>query len=72
MLSNKTPVSELTVEELLALIRQAVRDELALHDQRTALNQRILLELEPLSVGAWPEGLKLLSRDEYYDNESVG
>jgi hypothetical protein len=69
MLNAQTRVSELTVAELQALIRDALRTELHEQAESAQHRQAALLELEPLSVGGWPEGLKLLSREEYYDDE---
>jgi hypothetical protein len=59
-------VSDLTVEQLRALIRSVVREELHQAREPEGFDQRKLLQLEPLHVGRWPEGLQLLSRDEYY------
>jgi hypothetical protein len=69
MLNNQTRVSDLTVEELVALIRELLREELSSKEAPTPRHQAKLLGLDPLHVGAWPEGLKLLSREEYYDDE---
>jgi hypothetical protein len=69
MLSNQTRISDLTVEELLSLIRGALREELRQQPVVAPRRQAALLELEPLHVGGWPEGLKLLSREDYYDDE---
>jgi hypothetical protein len=65
MLENNTRVADLTVTELLELIRRALREELQ-HEYQP-INQMALLELQPLHVGQWPKGLKLLSREEFYD-----
>lgn len=69
MLSNQSPVSDLTVAQLTDLIRQLLREEL--HPQRSlgSSPQAGLLTLAPLHVGGWPDSLKLLSREEYYDDE---
>jgi hypothetical protein len=32
-------------------------------------NQWGILDIPPLSVGEWPEGLKLISREEYYGDD---
>lgn len=69
MLTNQTRISDLTVEELLNLIRGALREELRQQPVAVPRRQAALLELEPLRVGGWPEGLKLLSREEFYDDE---
>ena len=62
-------VSDLTVEQLRALIRGVVREELRQAQELATPDQRALLQLEPLRVGRWPDGLQLLSREEYYDDE---
>lgn len=66
-----TKITDLTVEELLVLIRTAVREVLAEEQTRyTAQHSQFgLLDIPPLSVGSWPEGLKLLSREEYYNDD---
>jgi hypothetical protein len=69
MLTNQTRIADLTVEELLNLIRGALREELRQQPVAAPRRQAALLELEPLQVGGWPEGLKLLSREEFYDDE---
>lgn len=69
MLNSHTRVADLTIEELLALIRSALREELKQEHQIQPTTQAALLELQPLHVGQWPTGLKLLSREEFYDNE---
>ena len=65
MLTNQTRVADLTVEEFLNLIREALREELRQQPVVAPRRQAALLELEPLHVGGWPEGLQLLSREEY-------
>lgn len=69
MTQANTRASELTVEELLLLIRSALREELKEIQQLPPHNQLALLELEPLHVGAWVETGKWISREEYYDDE---
>jgi hypothetical protein len=69
MLTSQTRLSDLTIDELLMLIRRAIREELHAQPRLTSHEQAALLDLEPLSVGSWPEGLKLLSREEFYDDE---
>lgn len=65
MINRDTRISDLTVEDLLILIREAVREELNQREGVSTDGQAALLDLEPLHVGPWPEGLKLLSREEY-------
>jgi hypothetical protein len=69
MLTNQTRIADLTVEELLTLIRGALREELDRHQVIAPRRQEALLDLEPLRVGGWSEGLNLLSREEFYDDE---
>ena len=64
-----TRITDQTVEQLLQLIRGAIREELRNQNSPVPHSQAALLELEPLHVGAWPEGLTLLSREDYYDDE---
>ena len=70
---NSTQVSDLTVEELFNLIRAAVREALEEKAQIAAHappDQRGILDIPPLSVGSWPEGLRLISREEYYEDDA--
>lgn len=68
---NAPKVTDLTVEALQILIRNTVREvikeELASQNEISP-TQHSLLDIPPLSVGEWPEGLQLLSREEYYDD----
>ncbi len=66
---NTTKIADLTVDELTVLIRNVVREALEEHDQAKLIDQRAILDIPPLSVGPWPEGLKLLSREEYYGDD---
>jgi len=72
---NATEVAERIVEEIVArlrvelrpLVREAVAEALQAAPQPEPM--RISpLDLPTLSVGPWPEGLQLLSREEYYDD----
>ena len=65
MLTNQTRITDLTVEELMNLIRGALREELRQQPVAAPRCQAALLELEPLYVGGWSAGLKLLSREDY-------
>jgi hypothetical protein len=69
MLDNHTRVADLTVAELLELIRRVLREELQHEPPAQPNSQAELLKLEPLHVGPWPKGLKLLGREEFYDDE---
>lgn len=64
-----TRASDLTVEELLNLIRSAIREAFKEKQETPPPSQLALLELEPLHVGGWAETGKLISREEYYDDE---
>ncbi|MBN1284251.1 MAG: hypothetical protein JXB47_02530 [Anaerolineae bacterium] len=76
-MSDTTRVADLTVEELLTLlraqmqdlIREAVRE--ALKETLPAsdkLEQRPPLDLPVFDVGPWPEGLTLSREDMYGDD----
>ena len=68
-----TRVSELTVEELMDLlkremqdvVRAAVRDALS-EPQSVRDDQFDVLDIPSPDVGEWPADLKLLSREEMY------
>jgi len=66
MPDDQARVAELTVEELVALIRRILREELEHQGKQKAADQSALLDLAPLHVGEWSQELRLLSRDEYY------
>ena len=61
-------VSDLTVEELMKLVRQAVREALAAQPPQQP-TQRPPLDLPVDDVGPWPEGLSLRREDWYGDDE---
>jgi len=61
-------VSDLTVEQLVALMRQVVREEIA----STTQSQQNLSSLDDFPVdnlGPWPEGLTLRREEIYGDDE---
>ncbi len=63
-------VSDMTVEELTALLRGLIRDavrEALAQGQPSSPSQRPPLELPLIDVGPWPEGVTL-SREEWYDD----
>lgn len=67
-------VSDLTIEELKSLIAAEIKRqrEVEIFEQANASLHRTLrspLEVPVLDVGEWPEGLKLISREEYYDDD---
>lgn len=66
---DNTRVSDMTVTELLRLIRSAVQAALTAERESPPRSQMALVELEPLHVGAWPDDDPLLSREAYYDDE---
>jgi hypothetical protein len=63
-----TSVADLSVEELLGLIRRAVNQVMDEREKLRTKYQSGLLALPPLSVGEWRHDLKLLSREEMYDD----
>ena len=71
-----TLVNELTVEELMDLlkhemqdvVRAAVRDVMA-ETERSQQNQMAILDIPSLDIGTWPAGLTLLSREDMYDDD---
>lgn len=72
MVQTQRQLSELTVEEFVALIRLTVRDALAEERQQPTgqrSHQAGLLDIPPVSVGVWKPGLALISREDYYDDE---
>lgn len=70
-------VSDLTVEELLKLLRQemrdlvleAVREVITDIEARPETGKRPPLDIPVLDVGPWPEGLELISREEMYGDD---
>jgi hypothetical protein len=63
---NTTRVSELTVAELMEVMRNVVREVL---EEKEQVVKRSPLDIPALDVGPWPEGLQLISREEYYEND---
>ena len=71
-----TRVAELTVEELMDLlkremrdlIRSAVQDAITLTDNLQP-DQMAILDIPSLDVGEWPAKLTLLSREDMYDSD---
>jgi len=71
-----TLVNELTVEELMELlkhemqdvVRAAVRDAMA-ETKRYQQDQMAILDIPSLDVGEWPAGLTLLSREDMYGDD---
>jgi hypothetical protein len=62
-------VADLSLEELLALIRQTVQ-RLAADQPPPALQAAALLDLEPLSLGEWTGEKTFISREDFYDDEA--
>jgi len=64
-------LSDLTIDEFINIVRTTVRDVLEQERQPSDVefSQVGLLALQPLSVGDWPSELKLISREEYYDDD---
>ena len=72
MTQSRRRLSDLTIDELIELIRSAVRDVLEEERQPLMIKdhpQAGLLDIPPVSVGEWKPGLKLISREEYYDDD---
>jgi hypothetical protein len=74
MAQSRHTISDMTIEEFVALVRATVRKAIA--DERQAISgsanvhpQAGILDIEPASVGEWKPGLALISREEYYDDE---
>ena len=71
-----TLVNELTVEELMELlkhemqdvVRAAVRDPMA-ETKHYQQDQMAILDIPSLNVGEWPAGLTLLSREDMYGDK---
>jgi hypothetical protein len=71
-----TLVNELTVEELIELlkhemqdvVRAAVRDVMA-ETENHKQDQMAILDIPSLDVGEWPAGLSLLGREEIYGDD---
>ena len=71
-----TLVNELTVEELMDLlkhemqdvVRTALRDVLA-ETKNYQQNQMAILDIPSLDVGVWPVELTLLSREDMYGDD---
>lgn len=60
--------AELSMTEFIALVRETVQDILTEEGTPPHPNQRGLLELEPLSLGAWTGAVSLIKREDYYDD----
>lgn len=72
MAPSQRRVGDLTLDEFVALMRSTVRD--LLQEERrgapiTTNPQAGLLDIPPVSVGEWKPELRLISREEYYDDE---
>ena len=70
-----TLVNELTVEELMDLlkhemqdvVRAAVRDAIA--ETKQPQDQMAILDIPSLDIGEWPAELTLLSREDMYGDD---
>jgi len=61
-------VSDLTVEQLIALVRRVAREEIA--GGMSAASPTLTLDDFPVdNLGPWPEGLTLRREDLYGDDE---
>lgn len=73
-MTPSTPVTELTVEELMIIIQQAVKNAMSAPKTEPTPDEQPrdqwgILDIPPLSVGPWPDGLELISREEYYGDD---
>jgi hypothetical protein len=71
-----TRVAELTVEELMDLLKREMQDLIrdAVQDAMTRTgnlhrDQMAILDIPSLDVGEWPARLTLLSREDMYDSD---
>lgn len=71
-----TRVAELTVEELMDLLKREMRDLIrsAVQDAITPTDnlqpdQMAILDIPSLDIGEWPAKLTLLSREDMYDSD---
>lgn len=68
-----TRIADLTTEELRQLVHQAVREAmreiLTESEQKESGLKRPPLDIPILDLGPWPEGLKLISREEMYGDD---
>lgn len=69
-----TKVTDLTIDDLRAMIADEVKRQREAEQEENVVNQssqklRSPLDVPILDVGPWPEGLKLISREEYYDDD---
>lgn len=68
-----TRIADLTTEELRQLVHQAVREAmreiLTESEQKESGPKRPPLDIPILDLGPWPEGLKLISREEMYGDD---
>lgn len=68
-----TPITELTVEELMMLIQEAVKN--AINAQKSPSvddkprDQSGILDIPPLSIDPRHPALHILSREEMYEND---
>lgn len=69
MAQDERRISDLSLEEFKAFLREAMHDILQEAQSPPPSALQGLLDIEPVSVGAWPEGLQLIRREEYYDDE---
>jgi hypothetical protein len=71
-----TRVAELTVEELIELLKHEMQDvvraavrEAITQPKDNHQNQMAILDIPSLDIGEWPVGLTLLSREEMYGDD---
>lgn len=65
----KKRVSEMTADELWTLIHDAVNDAIENKSKIKPEKKRSPLEIPTIDVGPWPENLRLITRDEIYEDD---
>jgi hypothetical protein len=62
-------IGNMTLQELQALIDRRVQELVASQQQAHTGVRRSPGEIPVLDLGPWPEGLELISRESFYDDE---
>jgi hypothetical protein len=66
-ISTKKP-GDLTMAELMALVRETVRQVLEEEHMSDRQSQRGILAIEPLSMGEWTGDVSFIKREDFYDD----
>jgi hypothetical protein len=67
-------LSDLTIEEFTALMRETLRELLETERSqsvRATESPISLLDIPPLSIGAWQSEFSFIRREDYYDDEPI-